>query len=72
MPSVCPQDIASSCDYMTNAVPVAKPEPEINDWSPSHETPTLHSFAQGGPLSPESQEKELSEMLTRKFREFFP
>jgi hypothetical protein len=64
---------------MKSAIPAARHETEINDWPASatsglspgpseavHETPTLLTFTRS------MGEQELSEMLTRKFREFFP
>ena len=54
---------------MTRADPAATPR-EVNDWKPTQETPSLLLFT-GGRLAVKTEE-ELSELLTRKFREFFP
>jgi hypothetical protein len=55
-----------------NRVAVAATEP-VNDWKPNHETSTLLAYTgrviiEPPRLSPE----QLSELLTRKFREIFP
>jgi len=40
----------------------------VDDWMPTHETPSLLFFAE----MEERNQRELSDHLTRKFREFFP
>jgi hypothetical protein len=46
---------------------------DVNDWPPTQETPSLLFFTrmEERKQTPEYQ-RELSELLTRKFREFFP
>jgi hypothetical protein len=53
---------------MTSAAPAARPEPHVDEWRARQETPSLLSFTNREKPSPE----EISELLTRKFREFFP
>jgi len=55
-----------------NRVVAAATEP-VNDWKPNHETPTLLAFTgRIGTEPPRLSPEELSELLTRKFREIFP
>jgi hypothetical protein len=58
---------------MTRAAPAARPEPQVNDWKRTlksiHETPSLLSFTN---KEEEDKPENLSELLTKKFREFFP
>jgi hypothetical protein len=51
-------------------IPAAQPATDANEWKPRHEAPALLSFT-GGRFVIKSQD-ELSDLLTRKFREFFP
>ncbi len=70
MPSNILKDIASGySDCMPNAVPAAKTKRVVNDCS-GHETPTLLSFTDN--RDKHSDARETEELLTRKFREFFP
>jgi hypothetical protein len=59
---------------MTRAAPAASPEPQVNDWKRTlksiHETPSLLSFTNKEKEKPNPE--NLSELLTKKFREFFP
>jgi hypothetical protein len=69
------------------ATSAARPEPKVDEWRPaagSQETPSLLSFKdrEGSNAKNNSQEcmrvtkspdsEDISELLTRKFREFFP
>lgn len=58
---------------MPPAFPAAQLEQDVDEWRPNHETPSLLFFAaaEERKASPEFQ-RELSDRLTRKFREFFP
>jgi len=71
MPSRYPKDIASmDSDTMIYA---AAARQDVDEWKTPHETPSLLFFTrmEEKKNSPEYQ-KELSDLLTRKFREFFP
>ena len=60
-------------DSMHQDSPAATPPEAADDWRPAppcQEAPSLLVFS-GGRLSLK-REEELNEMLTRKFREFFP
>jgi hypothetical protein len=57
-------------DSMTRAA--ARPESPVDDWLPSHETPSLFFFAEQEERTERLAREELSDLLTRKFREFFP
>ena len=57
--------------YMSQATIAAGTEP-VNDWD-SHETPSLLTFTNRVGTEPKKlTNEELSELLTRKFREIFP
>ena len=53
-------------DSMTSAAPADTKEPHVDDWKARQETTSLLSFTRKEPPP------EISELLTRKFREFFP
>jgi hypothetical protein len=59
---------------MTRAATAARTEPGVDEWEPAqagHETPSLLSFTTREESVEETRE-DISELLTRKFREFFP
>jgi len=69
------KDIASNdSDSMTRVATAARTEPGVDEWKPTqagHETPSLLSFTRREE-SVEETHGDISELLTRKFREFFP
>lgn len=63
---------------MNDSIPAAKPDPDVNEWSPlsrapqgmtgTQETPTLLSFAAS---VRQDKQRDLSEFLTERFRKVF-
>ncbi len=67
----------SDSDSMTRTAAAARLEPRVDEWPSHHETPSLLSFTnredkEGAAAKDEGIPDNLSELLTRKFREFFP
>ena len=53
---------------MTSAAPASRTESSVNEWKARQETPSILFFTDRKKPS----QGEISDMLTRKFREFFP